>query len=120
MSAESIENLLGKTIVNSNGDEIVTSSLASKKQIILYFSAHWCPPCRGFTPLLSKAYEEYKQKVGDQAEVEVVFVSGDNDENSFKEYLRIINSGQSNKFGLNSSSKEKANAHCRSAISLIG
>jgi len=86
MSAESIENLLGKTIVNSNGDEIITSSLASKKQIILYFSAHWCPPCRGFTPLLSKAYEEYKQKFGDQAEVEVVFVSGDNDENSFKEY----------------------------------
>jgi nucleoredoxin len=32
-------------------------ALSSKKLVAFYFSAHWCPPCRGFTPVLKKFYE---------------------------------------------------------------
>ncbi len=32
-------------------------ALAGKKIVAFYFSAHWCPPCRGFTPVLKKFYE---------------------------------------------------------------
>lgn len=49
----------------------------------IYFSAHWCPPCRGFTPELVKTYNELKAA---GKNFEVVFVSWDKDENSFKEY----------------------------------
>jgi len=51
---------------------------------MLYFSAHWCPPCRGFTPKLSEQYKTYKSK---GLEVECVFVSSDRDEKSFDEYF---------------------------------
>jgi len=49
----------------------------------LYFSAHWCPPCRGFTPELVKAYEACKAA---GKELEVAFVSSDRDQAAFDEY----------------------------------
>lgn len=35
------------------------------KYLMFYFSAHWCPPCRGFTPTLSKAYTALKKQRSD-------------------------------------------------------
>merc|ERR1711941_157035 len=54
---------------------------ASGKAIGLYFSAHWCPPCRGFTPKLAEFYNN-----GLKEKMEIIFVSSDRDENQFKEY----------------------------------
>ena len=41
-----VENLL-KNSLNSS-----VSCLNDKEVVGLYFSAHWCHPCRGFTPVL--------------------------------------------------------------------
>ena len=49
----------------------------------VYFSAHWCPPCRGFTPILSERYRALKDA---GKKVEIVFVSSDKDEESFRAY----------------------------------
>lgn len=57
------------------------------KIIALYFSAHWCPPCRGFTPHLASIYKDFKAKHPRAADWEVVFVSSDRDEKSFQEYF---------------------------------
>jgi len=54
------------------------------KYLMLYFSAHWCPPCKRFTPILSKAYTELKSKRDD---FELIFISSDKDEATFKEYF---------------------------------
>lgn len=51
----------------------------------LYFSAHWCPPCRGFTPKLAEWYNNFK-KGPNGSKLEIVFVSSDRDESSFDEY----------------------------------
>ncbi|CCD70570.1 protein-disulfide reductase [Caenorhabditis elegans] len=47
-----------------------------------YFSAHWCPPCCMFTPILKKFYE----KVYD--DFEIVFVSSDPSESGLKKYMQ--------------------------------
>ena len=54
------------------------------KNILLYFSAHWCPPCRAFLPKLVDAYHKIKAK--DDA-FEVIFISSDRDQASFDEFF---------------------------------
>ncbi|GLV36728.1 hypothetical protein CBL_02437 [Carabus blaptoides fortunei] len=39
-----------------------------------YFSAHWCPPCRAFTPQLVDTYKMLRKK---DPGFEVIFVSSD-------------------------------------------
>lgn len=58
----------------------LADALGGKEFILLYASAHWCGPCRQFTPSLAKWY----QTVASHAEV--VFLSCDHDESGFKSY----------------------------------
>jgi nucleoredoxin len=79
------EVLEGVTLVNKAGEKTAFSDLQTEGSVIgLYFSAHWCPPCRGFTPELVKTYNKLK---AEGKKFEIVFVSSDRDEAAFKEYL---------------------------------
>jgi nucleoredoxin len=75
--------LLNKAqIVKKDGSS--TTGLGSTPKIIMvYFSAHWCPPCRGFTPVLAEFYKEVKAAGKD---LECIFVSSDQDEAGWKSY----------------------------------
>ena len=57
----------------------------SPKYTALYFSAHWCPPCRMFTPKLVDWYNSFKPKHPD---FELVFVSSDRDQAAMEEYIK--------------------------------
>lgn len=40
----------------SAGGKVATATaVAGAEYIGIYFSAHWCPPCKTFTPVLSSA-----------------------------------------------------------------
>ncbi|GAX85318.1 hypothetical protein CEUSTIGMA_g12735.t1 [Chlamydomonas eustigma] len=62
---------------------VSTSSVVDGKYVGLYFSAHWCPPCRGFTPRLRQTYEGLLKE---GKPFEVVFVSLDRSQQQFDEY----------------------------------
>lgn len=68
--------------VFSRADE---SEFESKKLIALYFSAHWCPPCRKFTPQL---VDYYNQVEPGHPEFEIIFVSCDRSRFSWETYIR--------------------------------
>ncbi|CCW63909.1 unnamed protein product [Phytomonas sp. EM1] len=58
-------------------------ALEGKKYILVYFSAHWCPPCRVFTPKLRTFYDKcHKEK-----NFEVVFVSLDKTVGGMRAYM---------------------------------
>ncbi len=57
----------------------------SPKYTALYFSAHWCPPCRMLTPKLVDWYNSFKPKHPD---FELVFVSSDRGQAAMEEYIK--------------------------------
>ncbi|XP_014673718.1 PREDICTED: LOW QUALITY PROTEIN: nucleoredoxin-like [Priapulus caudatus] len=82
-----LRNILGPSVVNRAGESVdLCQYNANGKVIGLYFSAHWCSPCRAFTPVLVDFYNELK-KSESGADLEIVFVSSDRDQSSFDEYF---------------------------------
>merc|ERR1711920_810196 len=73
---------LGESLIRKDGSTVATDSLRGKT-LGLYFSAHWCPPCRGFTPKLKAFYEEYAAKSTD---FEIIFISADRSEEEMHSY----------------------------------
>jgi len=71
--------------IRNNGEKVKIEELEGQ-YVGLYFSAHWCPPCRAFTPILSEIYAKLLEK----GDFEIVFISADVDEKSFEKYHRIM------------------------------
>ena len=89
MASNPFVSLLGPTLLtkDENGSNVSRDTqelLEGKEHVMIYFSAHWCPPCRGYTPTLSSAYTE-KSVDGSNKGV-VIFVSSDRDQEQFNEY----------------------------------
>ena len=79
-----IKELFGDQLVDAKRKRVPVDTLAGKT-IGIYFSAHWCPPCRGFTPSLVKFHEEMTAA---GKPFEIVFVSSDRDANGMFGYMR--------------------------------
>ena len=107
--------LFGSKLLSSTGEVATSAALAGKAGVAIYFSvrvgaslgpslnfsdllarpsdalvlslphlqAHWCPPCRGFTPKLVEAYLAHLKA----KDLEVVFISSDQDQAAFKSYF---------------------------------
>jgi len=81
--ARKLVEMLGDKLESKDGTVDTADVLKDKKHVMLYFSAHWCPPCRGFTPQLAK---DYKSSDLADKDVVVIFISSDKDASSFKDY----------------------------------
>ena len=77
------EALGDEFLSGTDGETVDIDDLKGEgKYIGLYFSAHWCPPCRQFTPKLIEAYKQHLKAKG----LEVIFVSSDRSPQQFAEY----------------------------------
>ena len=66
--------------------DVPVSSLKGEDKVLgLFFSAHWCPPCRVFTPNLTDWYTRLREGVA-KDKLEIVYISLDKDEKTFDEY----------------------------------
>jgi nucleoredoxin len=68
-------------LVDDAGKAVDITTLKNKT-VAVYCSAHWCPPCRTFTPQLVKFANENKAKLA------VVFVSFDQSEEKMFGYMK--------------------------------
>ena len=81
------ESVKGDLVRCNNGSVVHADdeAIAGKKLIALYFSAHWCPPCRKFTPELVDFYNRIAPQ---HPEFEVLFVSYDRTAFAMQGYMR--------------------------------
>lgn len=79
-----ISNLFPKELLGPHRSNHNTVEALSGKVIAVYFSAHWCPPCRAFTPKLASVYQQAKAA---GKKFEVVFCSADHSEEEFLGYF---------------------------------
>lgn len=74
--------VLPAVLHNAKGEEVALDTLKGKT-VALYFSAHWCPPCRAFTPSLVKFRDAHADD-----DFEIVFISLDNSDGEKKTYIQ--------------------------------
>mmetsp|Transcript_65680 Transcript_65680/g.172105 ORF Transcript_65680/g.172105 Transcript_65680/m.172105 type:complete len:343 (+) Transcript_65680:69-1097(+) len=75
----------GLQLVRCSGGPFDAKQLTSADVIAFYFSAHWCPPCRQFTPMLKK-FVETLQSNGEFS-LKVICVSSDHAEHEMWKYI---------------------------------
>jgi nucleoredoxin len=77
---------ISKRLVTAEGGKFSAGykGVINPKYTAIYYSAHWCPPCRAFTPELVKWYNGFQPKHKD---FQLVFVSSDKDEAAMLGYM---------------------------------
>ena len=80
---------LNKRLVSLQGEKLVPLALGDRPEpefYVAYCSAHWCPPCRKFTPELVAEYTKLQAK--HPGVFELVFISSDESARDQLKYAR--------------------------------
>eukprot|EP00980_Cylindrotheca_fusiformis_P001657 scaffold374_cov124-Cylindrotheca_fusiformis.AAC.16 len=81
----SLVDFFGQTLLQKPREPKKTAELLKGKELLaLYFSASWCPPCKAFSPILKKFYENCAK----DGKLEIIYVSSDKTVDSFEEYYK--------------------------------
>lgn len=84
--ASKFKEMLDGKLVTLTGKRVGKYAMAEEPEYYaFYFSAHWCAPCRDFTP---KLVSFYNAQPGRKKQFEIIFVSRDSDEGQMEEYIK--------------------------------
>lgn len=112
-ASEPWQDLFSDGLVDADGERVSLDDLKGKL-VGIYFSAHWCPPCKAFTPRLVA----FRDK--NAADFEVVFVSSDRTREGKRAYMKEANmKWPAVPFRSKSAAKLKADFHIRTLPTLI-
>eukprot|EP01059_Diplonema_ambulator_P018512 TRINITY_DN308_c0_g1_i1.p2 TRINITY_DN308_c0_g1~~TRINITY_DN308_c0_g1_i1.p2 ORF type:complete len:160 (+),score=76.37 TRINITY_DN308_c0_g1_i1:52-531(+) len=75
----------GVQLEKKNGELVDAETALSGKKVALYFSAEWCGDCTPITGKLATLYEMVNE---DEKELEIVWVSADEDKESMDRYRK--------------------------------
>lgn len=82
--ASSLETTLTDTAIDHRGEMVDPGYVLNTDYLLLYLSAHWCAPCRSFTP---KLVNYYNKNQGGHL-FQVLFISSDKSEAEMKNYVK--------------------------------
>jgi len=86
--ADVVQALSSNNLTDASGAMANGQKYLNGVQLIgLYFSAHWCPPCRAFSPKLVEFRDQCRRS---KLPFEVVFVSSDRDAKSMQGYMKDV------------------------------
>mmetsp|Transcript_26122 Transcript_26122/g.61351 ORF Transcript_26122/g.61351 Transcript_26122/m.61351 type:complete len:1311 (-) Transcript_26122:939-4871(-) len=90
LDSDFFNSSLGPKLLSDVHVEVDTTDALNNARLIgLYFSAPWNGPCRSFTPMLAEVYDHLSDTYPSHG-LEIVFVSGDRDEQSFRNYYQTM------------------------------
>jgi hypothetical protein len=72
-------------LLGQHGKTTAVRELAAYQVVGVFFSGHWCPPSRQFTPMLTRAYTAMRAA---GKSIEIVFISCDHDIGEFASYFK--------------------------------
>ena len=79
-----LTSLFVNEVRDASGGRVNVDHHLAGKIVGIYFSAHWCPPCRVLTPKIANFYNRHHV----EKNFEIIFVSLDDDEVSCKEHSK--------------------------------
>ena len=79
-----LEDALEASVVDARGSTVDAAPLLETDYLLFYFSAHWCPPCKVFTPRFVDFYNTH----GGGRHFQAVLVSSDKSEEKMLDYMR--------------------------------
>lgn len=83
----SLEKTIEGAIIDHESNALTTSYVLNTDHLLLYFSAHWCPPCQTFTPKLVEFYNDH----GGGQLFQILFISNDHNEKEMLGYMKSAN-----------------------------
>mmetsp|Transcript_760 Transcript_760/g.1304 ORF Transcript_760/g.1304 Transcript_760/m.1304 type:complete len:849 (-) Transcript_760:1998-4544(-) len=90
VNEEFFTELLGTRLLQHDNEKVSSietiTALSKCRLVAFYFSAHWCSPCKRFTPMLTEMYIQLKKSFPTYG-LEIVFVSSDRNSIEFQQYF---------------------------------
>ena len=105
-----LDATIGTSFLNTYGRTTVDlQTFAGDSPLVgIYFSAHWCGPCRNFTPKLVTFLTMLEEE---GVRLPVVFGSSDKDEASFQSYFASMTGDQWHAFPLGDARHPSGSSH---------